>query len=193
MRVCHYFRQSPTKMLEGEELIVRKVAEGDRDSFRTLFYHYYPKVKVFLRTLVPDENDAEDLAQNVFVKLWVGRSSLKGVKVFGAWLYRVCRNTAIDYSRTRKTMVPFAPEEPGLSTESLDENYFARERQYQYDKLIAAMPAKRREVFLLSREEGLSHAEISKKLGISVKTVENHINMVLRELRKISSCISLFL
>ena len=180
-------------MLTDEEKLLGRISEGDESAFRTFFGYYYPKVKSFMLTLIDNEEDVNDLSQNIFVKLWLIRSSLGKLRSAGAYLYRMCRNAAIDYGRTHKVKVPFTDAHDSAESYPLDEDYFAKERQLQIDGVVERMPFKRREVFKLSRNEGMSNDQIAHSLGISKKTVENHINAALKELRKITSCISFFL
>ena len=115
------------------------------------------------------------------------------IRSLGAYLYRMCRNAAIDYGRTHEVKIPLEEHTDDSQSYDLDEEYFARERQYQIDRRVERMPQKRKQVFLMSRKQGKSNDEISAELGISKKTVENHINAALKELRKITSCIAFFL
>lgn len=180
-------------MLLDEEQLLRRISEGDESAFRSFFGYYYPKVKTFMLTLIDNEDDANDLAQNIFVKLWLIRSSMAKLHSAGAYLYRMCKNAAIDYGRTHKVKIPFTESNDTPDPYSLDEDYFAKEKQQQYLNAVDKMPHKRRKVFLMSRKNGMSNDQIAQTLGISKKTVENHINAVLKELRKITSCISIFL
>ena len=172
-------------MILNENALLLRMAEGDTAAFRRVFDEYYPKVRVFFSRFVLSDDDAKDLAQNVFVKLWTMRSALREVRSFGAYLFRMCRNAAIDYGRKHNVRVDL--EEDYAETYPLDEEYFARETRSRMESRIAAMPEKRRRVVTLSRLEGMSNEEIALKLGISKKTVENHLNAALRELRKITS------
>lgn len=180
-------------MLQDEGKLLRRISEGDQIAFREFFGYYYPKAKAFMLSLIDSEDEVNDLVQNIFVKLWMIRTSLGKLHSVGAYLYRMCRNAAIDYGRTHKVKIPFTEEDDISESYTLDEEYFAKERQRQIDRAVDRMPFKRREVFNLSRKEGLSNEEIARQMGISKKTVENHINSALKELRKITSCIALFL
>ena len=93
-------------MLLDEEQLLRRISEGDESAFRSFFGYYYPKVKTFMLTLIDNEDDANDLAQNIFVKLWLIRSSMAKLHSAGAYLYRMCKNAAIDYGRTHKVKIP---------------------------------------------------------------------------------------
>ena len=171
-------------MLDGEKQIIKLVSQGDESAFRELFDYYYPKVLSFLEYYISSEEDVRDIAQNIFVKLWTTRDTLADIRSFGAYLFRLCRNGAIDYCRRHRIRVSIPEDYEKPSGSALDEEYLARESRLRYQKCLRDMPERRREVFSLSREEGLSNDEISKRLGISKKTVENHINAALKELRK---------
>jgi len=178
-------------MTTDEKELLMRIAEDDSDAFRELFYRWYPKVKVMLAGIAINKADAEDLAQTVFVKLWVRRSLLPEIRSFGGYLYRMCRNAALDYAKKHRIQVELS--EGDAESYPLDEDYFAREMRARLESRIARMPEKRRQVITLSRLEGKSNDEIAATLGITKKTVENHLNAALRELRKITSCLLFFL
>ncbi len=167
--------------------ILMRIAEGDAAAFREVFDLYYPKVLAFMAAYARTRGDAEDLAQNVFVKLWTARQTLPGIRSFGAYLFRMSRNAALDYCKKNRLLFDLDESYPEEQTVALDEDYFAREIRQRMERQIAAMPEKRRQVITMSRIEGLSNDEIAAALGISKKTVENHINAALRALRKVSS------
>lgn len=169
---------------ESKELL-KLIARGDTIAFRQLFDAWYPKVKVFLAEYTMDDEDARDLAQNIFVKIWAARAGFPEIRSFGAYLYRMCRNAALDYCKRRHIKVEL--QEDFVETYPLDEDYFAREMHSLLEKRIAQMPPRRREVVTLSRIEGLSNDEIATALGINKKTVENHLNAALHDLRKLTS------
>ena len=179
-------------MLTDEARLLDKISQGDEIAFSGLLTYYYPKVITFLSELIADEKDVEDLSQNIFVKVWLHRSTLRNLRSFGAYLYRMCRNAAIDYGRTHRVRIPFELPQNEPVGYPLDESYFAQEKRFQIDHHVAQMPQKRQQVFRMSREEGKTNEEIARELGLSKKTVENHINAALRELRKLTSCISIF-
>ena len=179
-------------MLTDEPILLQRISEGDQNAFRELFGYYYPKVRCFLAGFIENEDDVKDLSQNIFVKIWLMRSVLCDIRSFGPYLYRMCRNAAIDYGRRHQVKIPLT-DRYEEETAPLDEDYFAREMSWQYSRQVEKMPEKRRQVFLMSRVEGRSNAEIAQLLGITKKTVENHLNAALRELRNLTSCLSLFL
>lgn len=176
---------------ERERILLKGLAEGNEKAFREVFEHYYPKVKCFLGQFIHNEEDARDLAQNIFIKIWLQRGLLSEIRSFGAYLYTMCRNAAVDYGRTHKVKIPLTEGNEG-EYESESE-FFAKETEIQVANIIKGMPEKRRRIFIMSRLEGKSHEEIARQLGIARKTVENHIHLALKELRKITSVIAIFM
>ena len=177
--------------MENEKEILSKVAVGDEAAFKKVFEYYYPKVKTLLEQFISNSDDAMDLAQNVFIKIWLQRSNLVDIRSFGAFLYTLTRNAAIDYGRTHKIKIPLTEVENRDICETESE-FYAKEIEVQVAHMIRMMPEKRKKVFIMSRLEGKSNGEIAQMLDISKKTVENHINHALKVLRKITKAISLF-
>jgi RNA polymerase sigma-70 factor (ECF subfamily) len=180
-------------LLKNENILLKAVSAGDESAYAEVYRYYYPKVKCFFLQLISNEDDVKDLAQNVFIKIWLMRGILSEIRSFGAYLYKMCRNAAIDYCKHRNINIPLDDQEYVEVSSTLDEGYFAKEIEAQVARAIDKMPKKRRKVYIMSRVEGLSNDQIASELNISKRTVENHITTVLKELRKITSCLSIFM
>ncbi len=161
---------------------MERTAEGDPGAFRALFDAYYPQVFGFMGGILQSEDDAADLAQEVFLKLWLMRAALPDISSLGSYLYRMSLNQAINYIK-KKRIVP----EELLSDLPYDQMVEDRIDLKGKELLIAAaverMPEQRRKVFVMSRLEHFSNEEIATILGIRKKTVENHLNLALKDLR----------
>lgn len=177
-------------MTESDNIFSARV--GDDLVFRKIFDRYYPKVLGFLCSFLQSESDAEDVAQNVFVKLWMRRDDLFGMDGLDLYLFRMTINMAINFSKSRKHYTGMGNIDISETTE-IEDVMDTKERLAIISKIVANLPEKRREVFMLSRFCHLTHKEIAAKLNISVKTVENHINFTLKELRKVRCVIAFFL
>lgn len=171
----------------SEKQLVEELVQGSHVAFRQLFMRYYPKVRYFILGLVKSEPEADDLTQDVFTKLWTSRQQFSEVKTFGAYLYVLAKNTTFNYIESRQI------RQERLITQSIEEedritpyeDLVAKDLQLLIDLVVDSMPMQRKTVFRLSRHAGLTNGEIAERLQLSKKTVENHLNLALKELRNI--------
>lgn len=172
--------------------LVKSLSKGDQNAFRHLFLSYFPKVKKFIEQLIKDETTAEDLSQDIFVKLWESKERLSEIEFFDAYLYRMAKNSVITQMKRDLYNVTYLEHEYSKKNEfvSIEEELFAKEVRLLVELTVSKMPAQRKKVFEMSRIEGLKNDEIAEKLHLSKKTIENHLNLALKEIRK---TISLFL
>ena len=168
-----------------DKVLVARLKEGDKVAFKLLFERYYPLFISFALRLLKDESTAEDLIQNVFLKVWVGRENLNEEKNFKNYLLVSIRNEIYQYFRYafRNDDTDECPEVVDTSI-NIETELSAKELQYQVTDIIAKMPSRRREIFSMSRNEKLSNKEIAAKLGLSVRTIEKHIENALADIRK---------
>ncbi|MCD7978206.1 MAG: RNA polymerase sigma-70 factor [Tannerellaceae bacterium] len=177
-----------------DEELLKALSHDDLQAFDRLFRNYFPKLKRFLAGFSGNETMAEDLAQDVFVKLWQNRTSLSHIRNLNAYLYTMARNALYNqlelsyYSHTLSE--EHIPEIPTL--ESLEELLFADELEEIIRHTVEHMPPQRKMIFNLSRVEGLKNEEIATRLQIGKRTVETHISAALKELRKALAIFSLF-
>lgn len=172
--------------------LAASVADGNQDAFDALFRRYYGSVNNFIRSLVKQSFVTEDLTQDVFVNLWNSRHALGSVRNLNSYIYTSARNAVIDYMRRSRNIYCISTEmSEQADDELLDERYFAVEKELLIRMAVESFPERRREIFRMSRFEGMSNNEIAEQLGISKKTVENHINLATRDLRKIVGALSM--
>ena len=169
---------------DTERILLTNLSHGDAKAFESLFMLYFPKLKLFLSGFLDSEAEAEDLAQDVFVKLWQNRLSLAEVENLNAYLYRIAKNTLytyLDRSYSPNT-IPMEESFHIASVEELEEIVFAKELEELIEVTIEKMPPKRKAIFCMSRKQGLSNDEIAFQLNISKRTVETHISAALTDL-----------
>lgn len=173
------------RMMSDAELTAA-VRSGDGRAFDALFLRWYPQVCRFLHTLVKENALAEDLAQGVFMKLWLNRDRLDPSKSLKNYLLVLSRNSALDVFKSKRNLIMANMDTPSEKpspdrTEHLAE--FA-ETQSRLLQAIQQMPPQRRSVFVMSRFQHLSSEEIAGNLGLSVRTVEKHLQLALDNIRK---------
>jgi len=163
------------------------IKEGDEKAFELVFITYFNKVKYFIVGLIKSEEDAEELAQDIFVKLWLNRESVDFDKSLSSYLHTAARNATINFLKGKFVRDSYVSDQlrQEEEKESVEESYYAKETSLLIKMAVSQMPEKRRAIFELSREKGLSNEEIANKLEISKKTVENQLSLALKEIRKI--------
>lgn len=175
-------------MSEREKVIAVKY--GDHQAFVELYNDYWGQVYDFSRLYISRVADAEEIVQDVFVKLWESRHLLKEDESFKGFLFIITRN--IVFSRNRKkvnenlfktSVLSAFGNESNYNSNSVEEEYCASQLAVFIDKLIGSLPEQQKRCFLLSREENLSYKEIAERLGISLKTVEIHMGKALKFLK----------
>lgn len=167
---------------------------NDMDArFEQFYAANFPCVKNFARLLTKSEEDAEDIAQNIFLKLWTRPDLWQGQESMTGYLYTVTRNEIFNLFKHQKVEQEYESHiirsqligELCDEDTSLLENLYYKEIVLLVELALNQLPPRRKQVFEMSRIEGLSHKEIAEKLQIPVRTVEDHIYKTLTELRKV--------
>ena len=166
--------------------MVQGLIKGNKKSFDDLYYYYYPKLYAFSKTFLKVEDDINDILQEVFIKIWDNRKKIKNVETFNAWIFTIAKNSVVTYFRKKSREKDFGDRVKNISAGELvlNDNLEYKDMKVIVDKIVGQLPEKRRIIYKLSREEGLSNRDIAKKLEISIKTVEDHMLYSLRFLRK---------
>lgn len=173
--------------LNSDENLLLRIRNGDEVAFELVFYRYKGKLYDFIRRSLPANEDAESLVQEIFTKLWVNRLNLDSSKSLNAFLYTLARNEL--FGQLRKILVRRKYLEE-LSF-SLSESSVNDGQSYEYDELrsivsllVSSLPEKRREIYILSRHEGMSYKQIAEQLGISENTVDSQLRKALSFLKE---------
>ena len=165
--------------------IIKRLSDGDQSAFRVVFEHYYPRVSEFIRRIVKSDSLAEDITQDIFVKIWE-RREIFGVEVqsFDKYIYVMSRNAALNALRRTGRITPLSNESMSQSdATSVEESYYAQEKELIIRLAVCQMPEQRRRIFEMSRYMGMDNQTIATTLNLSKKTVENHLTLALRTLR----------
>jgi len=161
-------------------LAIDRAKRGDRDAVRILYVRYSETVYRYVRSIVRDEKDAEDITQLVFMRLMtvIGRYEDRGVP-FSAWLLRVARNAALDHLRRRRVILT---EEPTGIEGSVEDDRSDRARDLR--SALDGLPAEQRNVVVMRHVIGLTPPEIAERMGRSESSIHGLHHRGRRALRK---------
>lgn len=173
--------QELTSHIDTETL--QSLQEGDWGSFERIYDNYWSKLYLSAYSILRDKQACEDIVQDVLVQLWLKRGSAQ-IDSLQAYLHSAVRYQVFKVVKSGKTTLSL-PDEILLTSErtEAEDLLAAQDLNQLLDKHIARLPEKCREVFILSRKNNMSIAEIADMLHISTKTVENHITNALGRLR----------
>ena len=174
-----------TPLDSNSSLLINRLMEGEETAYAHVVEHYHHQLCVYAASLTKDRDVAEDLVQNVFIKLWKRRERLNVKVSLTSMLYKAVFNEFVDFYRNRTTVMK--------AEERYYEHLDAIVREYDDTSIetaikmvfeaIETLPERCREIFILSKKDGLTNTEIAGHLGISVKTVEGQISKAFKFLR----------
>ncbi len=173
---------------EEEKVLLSRIAEGDEEAFASLFHTWRDRLYFFALRITNSSQQAEDLVQDVFVKLWLQRNNLAEIYNFQAWIYRVIRNQAISDLRRislETTILAHLKKESGNVSQLADEVLLRKQLQEVLQQAIDKLPPRQKQIYTMIRIEGLKQDEIASRLNISISTVQNHMTEALKKLRMI--------
>ena len=172
-------------MTDDHDLLAR-LAAGDDDAYATVFRTWYASLVRFVDAMLRQRDEAEEVVQELMLELWNRRTQLDPAQPVQGWLFRAARNRALNVLRHRGVRAATAPDVVALAAEPLPTDALASadEMAAALHEALAELPPRCREVFALSRRDGLRNAEIAERLGISVKGVEAQMARALRKLRE---------
>ena len=161
------------------------IKNGDAGSFEKLFNHYCQSLINFSRRYVWDKQIAENIVQDIFVRVWTNRSNLDPSKSIKSYLFTSVKNESLKHLRhldvEQRSVEKIA--QSTIEENSPDRNLDRSELEENIKHAISELPEKCREIFSMSRFDNLKYAEIAEILDISVKTVETQMGRALKKLR----------
>jgi len=167
------------KVSKSNKELLLLIQKDDRIAFYNLYERYCRRLYGFVIRYVKQKEDAEEIVQEVFVKIWESRNKIYDYSSFESFLFTIAYNTTISLLRKRTIETKYLDhlkslQQPDISPDLIDEIHF-NELNDRVHSLLNELTPRQKEIFQLSREEGLSHDEIAIKLDISVNTVKKHI------------------
>ncbi|MCC8424575.1 RNA polymerase sigma factor [Mucilaginibacter sp. UR6-11] len=161
-----------------EKELVSLLKKGDRLAFEHLYHNYKHRLYGNLRKILKSDSAAQELLQQLFVKIWENRLSLDPDKVFKAYLFSIAENLAYDFFRKAARDKNLEARLMTVATEGysyIEEALYRKESVAILNRAVASLPPQRRHVFTLCKLEGKTYEEVSVELGISTSTINDHI------------------
>jgi RNA polymerase sigma-70 factor (ECF subfamily) len=168
-----------------EPMLLSAIAAGDENAFRCIYQHWHIRIHAQVLSLIKSPQLAEDLVQEIFIKVWEARDQLDNVQNFGGYLFTISRNHTINAlksaARSQSVLgeiLKHAPQ-PGFDDEILARDY-ARFIQGVLDTL----PPRTRDIYHKCKEQGWSYEEVARELGVSGNAVKRHVVNSIKALRE---------
>lgn len=170
---------------EVDVLFWQIALKDDKEAFKELFVNFFAPLCVYAQRFIDDRNTCEDVVQEVFFRIWKNRKLLEIKSSTRNYLITNVKNSCIDYLRRKDVEQTYIMTQTDKLSENehSDELYTVKELEETINKSLTKLPDKIREVFEMSRFEGLTYAEIAAEKNISVKTVEAYMTRALKILR----------
>ena len=172
--------------LPNEKELFNQIKKGDEKAFEIVFHHYYQNLCVFAAKILQDDLAAEEIVQDMFVKIWEKRQQLEIKSSLKNYLVRSVKNHCLNFikhNKVKETHVKNTLSE--LNNEAaVKDSFIEIDLMKKIEESINSLPEKRQEAFRLSREEGLKYREIAEKMGVSIKTVETQMGLAMKTLRE---------
>lgn len=168
-----------------QKKLIDLLKEGDRSAFRAIFDLYQKRLYAFIFSITKSHYSAEELLQEVFIKLWQEKENINTSLSFNAFVYTIARN--LTYNHLRK-----AANQENLKQElwrnishlnDVENQLIFSEYEDILEDILKSIPQKKRSIFILSRQEGKTNQEIADLLGISQKTVKNNLWETLKTIK----------
>lgn len=167
---------------------IKELKDGDESYFKKVFDQYHQKLYFFILNKTKSEYIAEEVVQMAFTKLWQCRQTLQEEYTISTQLFRIAYTILIDFLRkyNHKEAITAGLDDVNIEkgVDSTNEKMSGAELQKRISKAVNDLPPVRKQVFEMSREQGMSYREIAETLSVSSKTVETHIYKALKQIKK---------
>lgn len=167
--------------------IIRRIRQGDTGQFESLFRSSYVSMVRYAKSIIKDQDTAEEIVQDLFFRLWQDKEKIKIESSLNGYLFRAVHNRCLHWIEHNKVVERHAREVIAQETEAADnpaDTIYYKELQSKIIQIIEKLPDRCGRIFCMNRFEGLKYSEIAEKLSVSVKTVEADMGRALREFRK---------
>lgn len=175
-----------TLPLPNEYELLARIAKGDEKAFEAIFHHYRRRVYAYAYHLSGSSEQADELVQDVFLKVWLHRDKIPHVLRFDNWLFTIARNQVFDMLKNMARETSLKRQMAGIQAADAnptEEKIRIRENEEQLQRALDQLPPRQKLIFTMSRHQGMKHEEIATHLHISRHTVKTHLVQALKTLK----------
>jgi RNA polymerase sigma-70 factor, ECF subfamily len=169
---------------------IEALQKGEAKAFEKVFIAYFNKIKVFIVGYIKSDADAEELAEELFVNLWINHELIDVTKSFNSYMHTMARNAAINFLKHKYVQQSYINNsnktESGFTSE---DELIAKETSLLIDMAVDKMPEQRKKIYQLSKNQGMKNEEIAVLLNTTKRNVESQLSQALKELRRIISTV----
>jgi len=173
--------------MEKHTNLLHQVASGDEMAFRQLFEAYHPNIYTTALRITNDENIAQDVVQDTFLKVWINRIQLTTVDNFEGWLYTIARNITFNILKKGQHYKQYLNEERQSALLQIypSVDYILQDKDFQslLERAIKRLPPTQQETYRLLKEQYLKRNEAAQILNVSPETVKYNIDQAMKSIR----------
>lgn len=170
----------------NEHELLHRIADDDQQAFAALFYSHHQALGSYLFKLTGSKDISEEITQEAFIKAWQHRATLREINSFRSWLFTVSRNRAFNAMRDQARQLlrhnEWTKTQQQLADPALEPG--ASDLTEAIAKAVEQLPPQQKRAYLLSREQGMTHAQVAASMQLSQETVKRHISMALQSIKQ---------
>lgn len=177
---------SKEKILYNEQELLQQIALGNAGAFEQLFTHYKDTVYSFAFHFTRNAIAAEEIVQEIFLRVWLRREALPAIDNLEAWIYTLTRNLSFDFLRkiANEEAVKNNWSQQAAAFTTTQEEIELRQYQNFLAEAVQQLPAQQKQVYQLIKENGLKYEDAARQLGLSLNTVKSHLGAAMKGIRQ---------
>ena len=169
-----------------EYYLLQKLREGDMAAMEVLYIRHVPQVKSFVYAILKNSEETDDIVQDIFLKIWEDRDVVSRAKSFKSYLYTMTRNSVYNHLKHRKVKDRYRNHAITRSPQhEIEDRIITKDLLNHVKEEVGHLTDQQRIILELKRNDELTYKEIADKLNISPKTVQYHMNNILKQLKKL--------
>jgi len=164
--------------LTDEQALLQRTADGSREAFEKLYTHYYAGLYRFISFIIDSHEDTEEIIQDIFLKIWLKKETLIGIRAFDDYLFRMARNRVFDMTRQSRSRLNLS-RQLGQSTQAATDSTYNAIIFQEYHEIaleaINLLPPRKKEIFLMNARDEMTAQEIADQLGTTRGAIKKQL------------------